>query len=77
MKSYILPFVVEQDEDAWRAYVPDLEEKGASTWGKTREEAIRNIQEVVQIVIEEMLEDGETLPEVGAVSEREVLAVSV
>jgi predicted RNase H-like HicB family nuclease len=77
MKSYILPMVVEPDDDAWRAYAPELEERGASTWGKTREEAIRNIQEVVQIVIEEMLEDGEPLPEGITVSEREVLAVSV
>ena len=69
--------VVEPDDDAWRAYAPELEERGASTWGKTREEAIRNIQEVVQIVIEEMLEDGEPLPEGVTVSEREVLAVSV
>jgi len=46
----------------WRAYVPDLESRGAATWGHTREEALRNIQEVTQLVIEQMLEDDEELP---------------
>ncbi len=62
MKSYIFPIVVEPDEDKWRAYVPDLESRGAATWGNTQDEAIRNIQEVAQMVVEELLEDGEPLP---------------
>jgi len=37
--------------------------RGAATWGNTFEEALRNIQEVVQMVIEEMLKDGEPIPE--------------
>ena len=59
MKSYIFPVTLEPDEDVWRAYVPELEEKGAATWGHTREEALRNIQEVARMVIEVLLEDGE------------------
>jgi predicted RNase H-like HicB family nuclease len=35
--------------------IPDLEKAGAATWGKTREEALRNIQEVAQMVIESLL----------------------
>lgn len=62
MKSYFFPVVVEPDEDVWRAYLPDLEARGAATWGNTREEALRNIQEVAQMVIEQILEDGEALP---------------
>ncbi|MGI8784344.1 MAG: type II toxin-antitoxin system HicB family antitoxin [Acidobacteriota bacterium] len=62
MKSYIFPIAVEKDEDTWRAYIPELEARGAATWGKTKEEALRNIQEVAQMVIEEMLEDGESFP---------------
>jgi len=62
LKSYIFPVVVEPDEDKWRAYVPELESRGAATWGHTREEALRNIQEVAQMVLEEMLEDGEAIP---------------
>ena len=62
MKSYIFPVVVEPDEDKWRAYVPELESQGAATWGHTREEALRNIQEVAQMVLEQMIEDGEPIP---------------
>jgi predicted RNase H-like HicB family nuclease len=77
VKSYIFPIVVEQDEDSWRAYVPELESRGAATWGKTREEAIRNMQEVAQLVIEELLEDGEPVPAGIRVSENPVVAVTV
>ncbi|MBI4492207.1 MAG: type II toxin-antitoxin system HicB family antitoxin [Chloroflexi bacterium] len=58
MKSYIFRVVVEPDEDVWRAYVPELEVQGAATWGYTRDEALRNIQEVAQMVIEELIDEG-------------------
>ncbi len=60
MKSYIFPVAIERDEDVWRAYVPELEEKGAATWGHTQDEALKNLQEVVQMVIEEMRENAST-----------------
>ena len=62
MKSYVIPIVVEPDEDKWSAYVPLLESRGAVTWGHTQEEAIRNIREVAQMVIEDLIADGESLP---------------
>ena len=77
MKSYIFPVVLEQDDDAWRAYIPALEAKGASTWGKTREEALHNMEEVAQLVLETLLEDGEPLPAAVQVSDEPVIAVSV
>jgi predicted RNase H-like HicB family nuclease len=77
MKSYIFPVVVEPDEDVWRAFVPDLESKGAATWGHSKEDALKNIQEVAQMVIEELLEDGEPLPANVTVSERPLVAVTV
>ncbi len=77
MKSYIFPVVLEQDEDVWRAYVPELESKGAATWGKTKEEALKNIQEVAQMVIEEMLEDGDPIPASVTTLEQAVVAVTV
>lgn len=63
MRSYVFKVVVEPDEDKWHARVPELESKGVATWGNTREEAFRNIQEVTRMVIEDMLEDGEPIPE--------------
>ena len=61
MKSYLFKIVLEKDEDVYHAYCPAL--KGASTWGYTEEEAIRNIQEVIQMVVGSMIEHGELIPE--------------
>ena len=77
MKSYVFPVVIEPDEDVWRAFVPELESKGAATWGHTRKEALKNIQEVVQLVVEELLETGGSLPPSVSVSDRTVVAVTV
>jgi predicted RNase H-like HicB family nuclease len=68
VKSYIFRIELEEDafEDgrmAYHAYCPALKDRGASTWGYTKQEAIKNIREVVEMTIESMLEDGEGLPE--------------
>jgi len=63
MKTYAFKVVVEPDDDRWHAYCPALEKYGASTWGNTREEAFKHIQEVIQIIVEELIEDGEAIPE--------------
>ena len=69
MKTYNFKVVVEPDEDfdgnpsGWHAYCPALHEQGAATWGGTREEALRNIEEVVRLVMESMVEHNERLPE--------------
>lgn len=77
MQSFVLRVILEQDEDVWRAYVPELEARGAATWGKTQEEALRNIQEVAQMVMEELQEDGEALPPSVTVSDQPLVAVSL
>jgi len=77
MKSYLFPVVLEPDEDAWRAYVPELESRGAATWGESREEALRNIQEVLQMVVEDLLEHGEALPTNVQVSDHPAVAITV
>ena len=77
MTSYIVQVVVEPDEDVWRAFVPQLESRGAATWGHTREEALRNIQEVAQMVIEELIEEQSPLPDSVSASPDAVIAVTV
>lgn len=62
-KSYVFTVVVEPDEDRWHAYAPALERYGGATWGHTREEALVHIQEVIQMVVEELIEDGVEIPE--------------
>jgi predicted RNase H-like HicB family nuclease len=68
---------LEEDEDVWRAFIPELETKGAATWGNTKEDALRNIREVAQMVIEALLEDGESLPPRITELDEPVVAVTV
>ena len=63
MKTYIFRVVVEPDEDYWYAYCPLLEDKGGATWGYTKEDALKNIREVVEMTIQSMIEHGEPIPE--------------
>jgi predicted RNase H-like HicB family nuclease len=60
--TYDFRVVVEPDEDVWHARCPTLERYGAATWGETREEALRHIREVVQMVVAELVEDGDPVP---------------
>ena len=61
--------VIERDQDfdgnpsGWHAYCPVLEKRGASTWGATEIEALKNINDVVRMVIESMVEHGESIPQ--------------
>jgi predicted RNase H-like HicB family nuclease len=41
---------------------PALQGYGAATWGRTQAEALRQIEEVVAMVVAELIEVGETLP---------------
>ena len=68
MKTYSFKVVVEPDEDAdgnpaWYAYCPALESIGGATSGRTREEALKNINEVVHMIVQEFVEDGKPLPD--------------
>mgnify|MGYP001130171520 CR=1 FL=1 len=63
MKTYVFRVMVEPDEDRWFAHCPVLEEKGGATWGYTREEALKNLREVIEMTVESMAEHGEKIPE--------------
>jgi predicted RNase H-like HicB family nuclease len=69
MKTYNFKVVVEADQDydgnraGWHAYCPALERHGASTWGATEAEALKNIDDVVHMVVESVLEHGEQIQE--------------
>jgi predicted RNase H-like HicB family nuclease len=73
VRTYLFTVIVEEDpfEDgrmAYHAYCPAL--KGASTWGYTREEALKNIREVVEMTLESMKEHGEPIPQEPGVENR-------
>jgi len=59
VKKYAV--VIEHGRDNLSAYVPDL--PGCVTTGRTVEEVERNIREAIELHIEGMLEDGQTIPE--------------
>jgi predicted RNase H-like HicB family nuclease len=75
--TYTFKIVVEPDENRWRAYHPALEAQGAATWGYTREEALQNIREVLEMIVAELVEEGVPVPANVAVSEEPLVAVTV
>jgi predicted RNase H-like HicB family nuclease len=77
LTTYAFKVVVEPDEDRWRAYVPELEHLGAATWGYTREEALTHIREVMELIVAELVEDGEPIPAAAQVSEEPLVTVTV
>lgn len=62
MKSYLFDVIVEKDGQAWHAFCPALEKWGAATWGQTKAEALKHIQEVVELVVAELAEDSTAIP---------------
>ena len=82
MKSYVFKVVVEDDEHedgrkAYHAYCPALESLGAATWGDTKEEALKNIGDVLQMVVEELIDEGKEIPPEALVASTESPAVVV
>jgi predicted RNase H-like HicB family nuclease len=63
LDEYTFKVIIERDEDKWHAYCPILEDKGASTWGETWEEALKNIKEVLAMTLASMKQHGEKIPE--------------
>lgn len=69
MKTYAFQVVLEKDkwpdepdENAvWRAYIPALEHKGAASWGYTQKEALKNLQDAVDLLFEYLLEQEEEI----------------
>ena len=53
--------IIEKATDNYSAYAPDL--PGCVATGATREEVERNIHEAIQMHVQGMREDNETIPE--------------
>lgn len=62
MKTYAFKVVVEPDGGGYHAYCPALRHLGAVTQGATEEEALKNIDEVIRMIVDELREDGRPLP---------------
>jgi predicted RNase H-like HicB family nuclease len=83
VKSYTLRAVVEEDtfpdgSMGYFAYVPELEHIGGATQGKTAPEALKNLQEVLQMIIEELIEEKQPIPtEAAKVSDEPLVTVTL
>ena len=73
MMTYIFKIVIEEDpfpdgRMVYHIYCPALKDYAASTWGYTKEEAIKNIQEVIQMIIEDQAKwDKDDLKRLGII----------
>ena len=62
------PIILEKEEDGrFSVYAPDL--PGCSSWGQTRDEAIDNIREAIELWIASARADGEVIPTPGTALE--------
>jgi len=85
MKSYVFKVVIEQDKwpdepdekAIWRASVPAL--PSAHAWGDTQQQALENLRNAVELIIEDLRERDEEIPmaAVERVSDEPLLTVTV
>ena len=77
MTTYVFQVSLEPDGEGWRAFYAPLEHIGASTWGKTQEEAIKHIHEVLSLIVDELLEEGKEIPAVEGLAVTSGAAVAI
>ncbi len=76
MKSYPVRINLHQEEDGrWSASAPDL--PGCGTWGHTREEALKYIQEAVALYIESLIDRKLPIPPAVNILDEPVVTVTV
>lgn len=66
MAAYRFTVVIEQDNEGYFAFCPELQ--GCYTQGDTYEEAVRNIKDAIRLHVEDRLESGEEIPQVESIS---------
>ena len=83
MRSYTFRIEIEKDsfpggESGFFVRVPALEHLGAATQGRTREEAINRIHEVLRMILEDLAEEGQSIPaEAATVSDEPLVTVTL
>ena len=66
MANYKLSVVIEKDKDGYYALCPELQ--GCYSQGNSYEEVLVNIRDAIRLIIEDMLENGEEIPQFESVS---------
>ncbi len=77
MKTYLFRVELQKEDDGrWSVWVPGL--SGLTSWGHTKEEALRNIQDAAEAYLEDMRETGESMPvAIGSIDVLDSPAVAV
>ena len=66
MTRYRFSVVIEQDEEGYVAFCPELQ--GCYTQGENYEEVLQNIQDAIRLHVLDRLEEGEEIPQPKSVS---------
>ena len=66
MTKYRFSVVIEKDSEGYFAFCPELQ--GCYTQGDTYEEALKNIEDAIQLHLEDRKENGEEIPKIEMVS---------
>lgn len=66
MKQYNFPIVIEQDNDGFFAFCPELQ--GCYSHGDTHEEALANVKDAIRLHIEDRNANNEEISETKSVS---------
>ena len=76
MRTYVFPVELEQEEDGrWSAVVQSL--PGCATWGYSKPEALKALQEATQAYIQTILGQGEPVPSSTDIEVKDTSAVGV
>jgi predicted RNase H-like HicB family nuclease len=60
MKNYRFSIIIEQDENGYFVYCPELQ--GCYSQGDNYEEALENIKDAIKLHLEDRIKAGEKLP---------------
>lgn len=67
VKSYVFRIeLAEEDDGRWSAWIQAL--PGCAAWGRTKEDALKAMQDAAEAYVEDMLETGEPLPKEGVLT---------
>ncbi len=66
MNNYHLSIVVEQDDDGYFVFCPELQ--GCYSQGNTYEEVLKNIKDAIKLHIEDRIANQEALPKIKSLS---------
>lgn len=59
-KQLWIKVILEKDEDGYHIFAPGLQ--GCRTWGRTRAEALENIEEALKLYLESLKKHNEQIP---------------